>query len=98
MAVNHALNGNRAVRIPRHAQSLSLAIERKQLQRQSPNIMRRPPTGIEITVNREISRPIIANGKVKVGDIVTLDGFGFDYGAEFEIMWIGSETVRVRSR
>lgn len=77
---------------------LSLANERKQLQRQSPNIMRRPPSGIEITVNREISRPIIANGKVKVGDIVTLTGFGFDDDTEFEVMWIGQETVRVRSR
>ena len=48
--------------------------------------MRRPPSGIEITVNREISRPIIVGGKVKVGDIVTLTGFGFDDDAEFEVM------------
>lgn len=60
--------------------------------------MRRPPIGIEITVNREISRPIIADGKVKVGSIVALDGFGFSDGAEFEVVWIGTETVRVRSR
>jgi hypothetical protein len=62
------------------------------------NVMRRPPAGIEITVNREISRPIIDNAKVKVGSLVTLGGFGFDDDTEFEVMWIGQETVRVRSK
>jgi hypothetical protein len=60
--------------------------------------MKRPPTGIEITVNREISRPIIEDATVGVGSIVTLDGFGFDDDAEFEVVWIGVDRIRVKAR